>query len=117
MRNKTTWTNINSTWRHGKTKVIRVPEALVPQILEYARALDTTSRTNPENIPDRVGDVFQYQEVILLVLARYVEWKRSTYNPNQNSKQLDTSTRAWDELRKFQVMVEKNPELLLSVST
>jgi len=29
-----------SQWKHGKTKVIRVPEALADQIIEYARDLD-----------------------------------------------------------------------------
>ena len=29
-----------SGWKHGKTKVIRVPEALADQIVEYARKLD-----------------------------------------------------------------------------
>lgn len=27
-------------WKHGKTKVIRVPEVLADQIIEYARKLD-----------------------------------------------------------------------------
>ena len=27
-------------WKHGKTKTIRVPESLVPQILEYSKKLD-----------------------------------------------------------------------------
>lgn len=30
-----------SSWLHGKTKVIRVPEALAEKLLEIARALDT----------------------------------------------------------------------------
>ncbi|MEM6614111.1 MAG: hypothetical protein AAF652_18045 [Cyanobacteria bacterium P01_C01_bin.72] len=42
-----------STWRHGKTKVIRVPEALSEQILEYARTLDQ----NPDSICDREIDL------------------------------------------------------------
>lgn len=29
-----------STWKHGKTKTIRIPESLVDQVLEYARKLD-----------------------------------------------------------------------------
>lgn len=29
-----------SAWKHGKTKVIRVPEILADQIIEYARKLD-----------------------------------------------------------------------------
>lgn len=28
------------TWKHGKTKVIRVPEVLAEQILDYAHKLD-----------------------------------------------------------------------------
>lgn len=28
------------TWRHGKTKTIRVPEALAAQVLDIARTLD-----------------------------------------------------------------------------
>lgn len=28
------------TWKHGKTKTIRVPEALADQIIKYARDLD-----------------------------------------------------------------------------
>lgn len=27
-------------WKHGKTKTIRVPEVLAPQILEYSKKLD-----------------------------------------------------------------------------
>lgn len=29
-----------STWNYGKTKTIRIPEALVDRVLEYARKLD-----------------------------------------------------------------------------
>lgn len=29
-----------SKWKHGKTKVIRVPEVLADQVLNYARELD-----------------------------------------------------------------------------
>jgi len=36
-RNNTTWT---PAWNHGKTQVIRVPAALIPEILDYARWLD-----------------------------------------------------------------------------
>lgn len=114
-RNQTTWTNVNSTWCHGKTKVIRVPEALASQILEYARDLDALSPNNPqENIPNRVGDVFQWQQITLKAIATYIEWKRQNYHPNQNSKQLDTSTRAWDELRKFKSLVENDPQRIIN---
>lgn len=32
---------IRPTWKHGKTKTIRVPEELAEQILEFARKLDS----------------------------------------------------------------------------
>lgn len=37
-----------STWRHGKTKTIRVPEALAVQILEIARELDEGKMLVPQ---------------------------------------------------------------------
>lgn len=51
-------------WKHGKTKSIRVPEALAEQILEYARNLDesatieseTESKTNYTPIFDSVTE-------------------------------------------------------------
>lgn len=36
-------------WKHGKTKTIRVPEVLVPQILEYSKKLDNEAII--ENVP------------------------------------------------------------------
>ena len=35
-----------SKWKHGKTKTIRVPEALAEKILEYARNLDNAESQN-----------------------------------------------------------------------
>ena len=34
------------TWKHGKTKVIRVPEALADEVLRYARSIDDVTETN-----------------------------------------------------------------------
>ncbi|NEU77450.1 hypothetical protein PI95_034585 [Hassallia byssoidea VB512170] len=92
--NSTSW---QPGWKHGKTQVIRVPIALAPKILEYARALDEQA----------VDSDLGLQAEILQTIDRYIEHKRRNYHPNQNSKQLDTNTRAWDELRKFQAMVER----------
>lgn len=36
-----------STWKHGKTKTIRVPILLVDQVLEIARALDNGQKLVP----------------------------------------------------------------------
>lgn len=38
-----------SGWKHGKTKVIRVPEVLADQIIEYARDLDE-GKTSTKNV-------------------------------------------------------------------
>lgn len=40
-RNKSTWDNLQGTWRNGTTKTIRVPESLAPQIIKIARLLDS----------------------------------------------------------------------------
>jgi hypothetical protein len=86
--NSTTWT---PAWNHGKTQVIRVPIALTPKILEYARKLDSGKIENP----------------VLQAIDEYVEWRRSRQHPNQYSTKLNMNARTWDELRKFRVMVEE----------
>lgn len=95
-KNSTTW---ESAWNHGKTQTIRVPQALAPKILEYAKALDRHVL-----LPNDLGDIVN-QLMILQAIDSYIEWKRQNYHPNQNSKQLNINTRPWDELRKFQAMV------------
>jgi hypothetical protein len=89
-RTSGTW-ETGGKWQHGKTQVIRVPRALAPQILEYARALDS-------------GEV---ENSVLQAIDEYIEWKQQNYHPNQNSRELNLNTRAWDELRKFKAMVER----------
>ncbi|MBC1235662.1 hypothetical protein [Nostoc sp. 2RC] len=100
-RTSTTW-GTGSTWRSTEFKTIRVPVALADEIIEYAKALDAGIAVSHGNTAD----------LVLALLDRYIEYKRLNYHPNQNSKQLDTSTRAWDELRKFQKLVRENPQAL-----
>ncbi|BAY22852.1 hypothetical protein NIES2100_26160 [Calothrix sp. NIES-2100] len=105
-RNSTTWES-GSSWRHGKTKTIRVPIALENPVMGYARKLDGFHNISVD-ISRRAGDIF----LILEAIAKYIEYKRTNYHPNQNSRQLDINTRAWDELRKFQKLLQENPQLL-----
>jgi hypothetical protein len=64
------------TWKHGKTKTIRVPIALADQILEYGYELDggkvppASSIASPD-ISDRIAEI----------LAK-VEAKETGYKPN-----------------------------------
>jgi hypothetical protein len=97
-RTSTTWSE-GSTWRTGKTKTIRVPVALTEEILNYARELDQKGT---------VAGCDDGRAIVLTAIKAYIEYKREHYHPNQNSKQLDINTRAWDELRKFRAMVERN---------
>ena len=109
-RTSTTWQS-GSTWNGGKTTLIRVPIVLKADILAYARAVDSNLKTDKSrNIPMLKGDFLQ--EFTLGMIERYIELKRHNYHPNQNSRLLDTSTRAWDELRKFQRLIQESPELL-----
>ncbi len=45
------------TWKHGKTKVIRVPEALAEQIIQYARKLDEGKIIENKKQSDKVIDL------------------------------------------------------------
>ena len=38
------------TWKHGKTKTVRVPEALADKILEIAKVLDDTESVDSQNL-------------------------------------------------------------------
>ena len=104
-RTRTTWES-GSTWHSGETTSIRVPIVLKNWILDYARAVDSKlTDDKSEEIPMLIGD-------FLVIIDRYIEYKRQNYHPNQNSRTLDTSTRAWDELRRFQKLLRESPELL-----
>lgn len=71
--------------------MIRVPIALAPKILEYAKALDSGEIENP----------------VLQALDKYIDWRRDRRHPNQYSRKLNINARTWDELRKFRAMVER----------
>lgn len=107
-RTATTW---SGGWNSGNTTPIRVPIALKDDILTYARAIDSKLINDKcPNIPLLPGDFLQ--EFTLGLIDRYIEYKRTIYHPNQNSRELDISTRAWDELRRFQKLIADFPELL-----
>ncbi|MEH2197401.1 hypothetical protein [Nostoc sp.] len=109
-RTSSTWEK-GTCWNGGETTTIRVPIVLKSDILAYARAVDSKLISDKSrNIPMLKGDFLQ--EFTLGLIDRYIELKRQNYHPNQNSRKLDTSTRAWDELRKFQKLVRESPELL-----
>jgi hypothetical protein len=101
-KNSTTW---GASWNSGATKVVRVPVALENQIMAYARAVDNNEYAD---ISQRAGDIF----LVLEVIEKYIEYKRTRYHSNQHSRELDINTRAWDELRKFQKLLQENPEAL-----
>ncbi|MDF5707281.1 MAG: hypothetical protein PUP90_06255 [Nostoc sp. S4] len=95
-KNSTTWTA--STWRSGETKTIRVPIGLEEKIMAYARALDRENAMS-HGIAS---------EEILSAIAQYISMRRENLHPNQHSKGkgLDTKTRTWDELRRFESWVK-----------
>ncbi|BAY77962.1 hypothetical protein NIES25_44320 [Nostoc linckia NIES-25] len=96
-RTSTTWES-GSTWQYGKTKLIRVPEAIADEILAYARLIDSGNAVLHGNRADAV----------LNAIAQYTEMRQGNRHPNQHSKgkELDTRSRSWDELRRFQQWVE-----------
>ena len=98
-------------WNSGKTTLIRVPIALKDDILAYARAVD--SKLTGQRASYHALTTWGFlQEFTLELIQRYIEFKRDNYHPNQNSRQLDINTRAWDELRKFQKLLRESLALL-----
>lgn len=101
-RRKTTWENTSNKWNSGSTQTIRVPAALVSQMLEYARWLDQHSKSSLARHSQ--GDFSC--NVVLQAIEKYIEWRRDRQHPNQYSRKLNMNARTWDELRKFKKMVE-----------
>ncbi|MEH2445830.1 MAG: hypothetical protein V7K18_08605 [Nostoc sp.] len=98
-------------WNSGKTTLIRVPIALKQDVLTYARFVDSKLITDHgQQIPLLPGDFLQ--EFTVYLIDRYIQYKRTIYHPNQNSRELDISTRSWDELQKFQKLIADSSELL-----
>lgn len=100
-RNQTTWA---AGWNSGATKVIRVPEVLAGEILNYARRLDGGESLLQGN----------EQEIILNAIAAYIEIRSSARHSNQftQGKEFTTEARTWDELKKFTKLVKENPQIL-----
>ena len=103
-RRKTSW---NENWNHGKTKVIRIPEALCNHIMEYARSLDSglgSSHIDQELI----------QKNFLLAIDTFVQQRLENWHPNQYGCTQSTNTRRWDELRKFRNLIAQEPNKILA---
>jgi hypothetical protein len=83
-RRSTTWEQV---WQHGKTKVIRVPEELADQVLQYARRLDQRDCLLQGN----------EEEIILSAIAAYIEFRKAHRHANQHNqgRELDTNIRTW----------------------
>lgn len=80
-------TSFPPAWNHGKTQTIRVPVALAEQILEYAYGVDSGHQMD--------------QQMILRVIDSFVEQRIAQFHPNQHSRAGSTTSRRWDELRRF----------------
>lgn len=80
-------TSFPPAWNHGKTQTIRVPVVLAEQILEYAYAVDS-------------GHIMD-KHLILRAIDSFVESRIAKFHPNQYSRTGSTTSRRWDELRRF----------------
>ncbi len=99
-RTSTTWES-GSTWRSGKTKLIRVPEAIADEVMCCARTIDSGKAVLHGNRAD----------IVESAITDYIEMRRGNRHPNQYSKgkELDTRSRTWDELRRFRRIVQEEP--------
>lgn len=89
VRNKTTWSNVSGSWRNGKTRVIRVPENLADDILNYARKLDSGTQENNHNIQ--------------LIVSEFIELKRTRTGAHhtQKGKPLNRNSPRWSVFNEF----------------
>ncbi|PHJ57382.1 hypothetical protein VF14_24565 [Nostoc linckia z18] len=101
-RTSTTWEG-GSTWRSGKTKLIRVPEAIADEVMRCAREIDAGKAVLHGNRAD----------IVESAIADYIKMRQGNRHPNQHSKgkQLNTRSRTWDELRLFREWVENQDKL------
>ena len=102
-RRKTSW---NESWNHGKTKVIRVPEALCDQIVQYATDLDCGK------VPTLSQE--ELQKTFLLAIDTFVQQRLEKFHPNQYACTGSTNTRRWDELRNLRNPIAQSPEKILA---
>ncbi|MBH8561634.1 hypothetical protein I8748_05480 [Nostoc sp. CENA67] len=101
----TTWDS-GSSWQSGKTKVIRVPEAIADEVMRCARLIDAGNAVLHGNTDDKI-------EIVLSAIAAYIEIRSCSRHANQHTtKKLDISARTWDEMRKFTAMVRHEPNKL-----
>ena len=103
-RRNTSW---NESWNYGKTKVIRVPEALCDRIMEYARSLDRGLE-----VPHVSQE--QLQKTFLLAIDTFVQQRLEKFHPNQYACTGSTNTRRWDELRKLRNLIAQEPQKILA---
>lgn len=108
-RTATTWA-AGSSWKTDcgkKMKTIRVPEAIADEVMRCAREIDADNAVSHGITEDR-------REIVLSAIAAYIEMRKSSRHNNQHNqgKELDTTIRTWDEMRKFAKLVEEHPERL-----
>jgi hypothetical protein len=64
-------------WKHGKTKIIRVPESLVEQILECARKLDESAVIENETLSNVINlsgvSIRQYNGIASIYLEDLIK--------------------------------------------
>lgn len=97
-------TTFNPTWKHGKTRTIRVPVALADQLLDIARELDEGRELAVIHAKEK-----GIEEAILTTLERFIASERSRgRKPNQYTKEFSTDGRDWNKLRQFRGWVKND---------
>lgn len=93
-------TTFNSTWKHGKTRTIRVAIVLAERVLNYAHLID-----NNEDYE---------RQIILTALNRYIESQQSSPGGNQHRRKGEPlnikKLRDWTHFVKFMKEIEKENE-------
>ena len=108
-----------SAWNSGKTKAVKLPESLIPEIVEFARTIDSTlvnGLYGEEKVDsqDRLVDIL-FDELDDRHILEQVAQKLLTLNIDENpSIDIDTAKPYTSLLESPQRLKEINPEIALS---
>lgn len=95
-------TSYTPTWKHGKTRTIRVPIELADEGLELIRALDEGHSVGVTQAKDE-----EFWQAVLILFDRYIEEEsQRDRKGNQYGTDLKPKARTWDRFNQFREWVE-----------
>lgn len=103
-------TSYTPTWRHGKTRTIRVPIVLADQILALAKDLDN----DVTQIKSEDSSILDKSALIIATVDQYINSKLTQSRGNQYKRKGEVvdieKSRDWKHLLRFKKLIEESHE-------